>query len=114
MLLVENFLETLVDANQTSVKIAGQLFAYNARNKNVEIFDKSLRGRKRFAFRWILLLFIACSVPVRIVALKQTNKNVQSYTTMDTNLCMIMFVKLLTMAERYRMWRTIQKTTSPF
>lgn len=104
MLIAENCLEILIQANKVSPKIAGQLFLYKPAKDKVQLLNKNVGCRKGFKFRWLFMITIAFSIFARIIISTQNNKDVNTNATVEINLCILMLALLLFVIERYRMW----------
>lgn len=104
MLKSEKFLDILLRANQTFPKITGQLFTYKVENQRVQLLNKNTGDRNSFKFRWLLMIYFACSTLARIVFVQMRAKESNAMATIESNLCAMTFCMLLVGIECYRMW----------
>ncbi len=104
MLISENFLPILFQANHTFSKITGQLFTYNAESQKVHLLNQNEASRNGYKFRWILMIFVACATLARIAFIKLKATEANSKEIVELNLCVMMICMLLVVAECYKMW----------
>ncbi len=102
MLLSNGFFKIVIEANEASPRIAGQMFGYNADTSKFDTLEK--RGSKNsYIKRWIFLQIVSVIILLRIVdykmlAKKSSNENAAA----KSNLCTMMLFIVLTAAEHYR------------
>lgn len=103
MLLSENFLEILSNANQDFPSISGQLFSYQATTRQTRIIQG--RARNGFRARWILLLCVATVMLVQILDnqfLTSDANDISSSKTVKQKMCIMMIFICILTGERYR------------
>lgn len=103
MLLNENFVKILVEANQMSSKVAGHLFTYNVPRKRFEIQDKQV-AKAGFKRRSTFLYMNAVALLLRILSIQFTvkAKTDKGNLKTDMNLCIMMLFICVLPAVRYR------------
>ncbi len=99
MILANNFLPILINANAMSPKICGQLFTFETHGHKFVLIDPKCVA-KAFKIRWILLLFLSFSFFIRCVNLKFSDN--YKNTVFETNVSIMMCIVILTISERYR------------
>lgn len=103
MLLTENFIEILAEANQMSSMISGHLFTYSFKKEMFEVKDKQ-RARIGFKCRSMFLLFNITAQLLRILSLElQTTSGTGKFDTQTDIHMSIMSMFIFSIpTERYR------------
>lgn len=99
MLLTENFVEVLAEANKLSRNIAGQIFTYNTKRQMFEVLNAK-RSSNEFKNRSVFLLFNTVALLLRILTRKHITRKHTGLIDAQTevNLCvMMMFACILPM-----------------
>lgn len=102
MILAENFLQVLIQANEMSPFIAGQLFTFQAKTQKFKVLNKNqiING---FQVRWLLFLVISFTFLFRIMlSLSNANNHNMNTTVVEVNVSIMMVVITLIASDRYR------------
>lgn len=103
MILDENFVEILIDANQMSSKVAGHLFTFNVQKKCFKLRNND-GARTGFKRRSMFLFLNSSALLLRILSIQfipSTETDKDNLNT-EMNLCIMMLFICILPAERYR------------
>lgn len=96
MILAENFLQFLIYTNEKSPIINRQLFKFVAEKRKFETVRRNAT-MNGFTIRWIVLLYLAFTLLIRIINLRLSNalNDNPNSTLVETNVSiMIMLITL--------------------
>lgn len=102
MLFSKGFCKIIVEANQASITLAGQLFLYNEKTNKFDILKK--HGRlNAYQKRWILILIVLASICLRILDYKLlAKKDYNCNSSAKYKLALMMLVLVFVVAEHFR------------
>ncbi len=103
MPVLEKFLEIIIQANNSSPKITGRLFAYNTSKNKFELAS-SKSAKIEFRNRWIFLLLNAAAILLRILDAKFLNAHQVGILnkTVEINICVTLCFICIVIGEGYR------------
>ncbi len=94
MFLTKHFLQQIIQANQASPKMAGQLFTYNPKTKQFETLTRN-SASTGYRSRCFLLFLLSVTALARICILKLNSYSKNETTIIvEINLCAMMLLVL--------------------
>ncbi len=98
MLFFNGFLEILLEANEASPKLAGQLFVYHTKLHKFDTLRKH-SSTNPYQYRWLFLLTVVAIMILRNVYSK---KDYSGNGTAKSRLSTMMIILVLVVVEHYR------------